>query len=105
MVGSCNSVIGGADFVGVFLVGGSPASPPTGPRRGGAFGRAAGALLVGKANMHEIGLGVTGMNPHTGFCRNPWDAGRISGGSSSGPGAAVGSGLVPIALGADGGGS
>jgi hypothetical protein len=66
--------------------------------------RAAGALLVGKANMHEIGLGVTGMNPNTGFCRNPWDPGRVTGGSSSGPGAAVGSGLVPIALGADGGG-
>ena len=49
--------------------------------------RAAGALLVGKANMHEIGLGVTGMNPHTGFCRNPWDPGRVTGGSSSGPGA------------------
>ncbi len=67
--------------------------------------RAAGALLVGKTNMHEIGLGVTGMNPHTGFCRNPWDPERASGGSSSGAGAAVGSGLVPIALGADGGGS
>jgi Asp-tRNA(Asn)/Glu-tRNA(Gln) amidotransferase A subunit family amidase len=67
--------------------------------------RAAGALLVGKANMHEIGLGVTGMNPHTGFTRNPWDPGRVSGGSSSGSGAAVGAGLVPIALGADGGGS
>jgi Asp-tRNA(Asn)/Glu-tRNA(Gln) amidotransferase A subunit family amidase len=67
--------------------------------------RAAGALLVGKANMHEIGLGVTGMNPHTGFCRNPWDPERATGGSSSGPAAAVGSGLVPIALGADGGGS
>jgi Asp-tRNA(Asn)/Glu-tRNA(Gln) amidotransferase A subunit family amidase len=67
--------------------------------------RAAGALLVGKANMHEIGLGVTGMNPQTGFCRNPWDPERAPGGSSSGPGAAVAAGLVPIALGADGGGS
>ena len=67
--------------------------------------RAAGALLVGKANMHEMGLGVTGMNPHTGFCRNPWDPERATGGSSSGPAAAIAAGLVPIALGADGGGS
>ncbi len=67
--------------------------------------RAAGALLVGKANMHEMGLGVTGLNPHTGFARNPWNPQHMTGGSSSGPGAAVAAGLVPIALGADGGGS
>ena len=67
--------------------------------------RAAGALLVGKAHMHEIGLGVTGLNPHWGAARNPWDPTRATGGSSSGPGAAVASGLCPIAIGADGGGS
>lgn len=67
--------------------------------------RAAGALLFGKANMHEIGLGVTGLNPHHGAARNPFDATRATGGSSSGSAAAVASGLCPVALGADGGGS
>lgn len=67
--------------------------------------RAAGALLLGKANMHEIGLGVTGLNPHHGAARNPYDPARATGGSSSGPAAAVASGLCPLALGADGGGS
>ena len=67
--------------------------------------RAAGALLVGKANMHEIGIGVTGFNQHHGTTRNPYDLQRHTGGSSSGPATAVASGLVPLALGADGGGS
>ena len=67
--------------------------------------RAAGALLIGKANMHEIGIGVTGLNPHLGTPRNPYAPDHFSGGSSSGPGAAVAAGLCPVALGADGGGS
>lgn len=67
--------------------------------------RAAGALLVGKTNMHEIGLGVTGLNPHHGPARNPYDPARATGGSSSGSAAAVAAGLCPLALGADGGGS
>ena len=67
--------------------------------------RAAGALIVGKANMHEIGINVTGLNPHHGTTRNPYDDGRHTGGSSSGPATAVASGLVPLAIGADGGGS
>jgi Asp-tRNA(Asn)/Glu-tRNA(Gln) amidotransferase A subunit family amidase len=67
--------------------------------------RAAGALLIGKANMHEIGIGVTGLNPHHGTTRNPYDPGHYTGGSSSGPGAAVAAGLSPVAIGADGGGS
>ncbi len=67
--------------------------------------RAAGALLIGKTNMHEIGIGVTGINPHHGACRNPYDIGRVTGGSSSGPAAAVAAGLGPVSLGADGGGS
>ncbi len=67
--------------------------------------RAAGALLIGKANMHEIGIGVTGVNPHHGAARNPYDPARATGGSSSGPASAVASGLCPIAMGADGGGS
>ncbi len=67
--------------------------------------RAAGAVLIGKLNMHEIGMGVTGLNPNLGAARNPYDPHRATGGSSSGSGAAVASGLCPIAVGADGGGS
>lgn len=67
--------------------------------------RAAGALLIGKANMHEIGIGVTGLNPHHGTVRNPYNPAHYTGGSSSGAAAAVAAGLCPIAIGADGGGS
>ncbi len=67
--------------------------------------RTAGALLIGKTNMHEIGLGVTGLNPHYGPARNPYDPGHYTGGSSSGSASAVAAGLCPIAVGADGGGS
>ena len=67
--------------------------------------RAAGVLLIGKANMHEIGIGVTGLNPHHGTVRNPYNPDHYTGGSSSGPGAAVASGFCPVAIGADGGGS
>ena len=67
--------------------------------------RAAGALLIGKTNMHEIGINVTGLNPHHGTARNPYNTGHFTGGSSSGSAAAVAAGLVPVALGADGGGS
>lgn len=67
--------------------------------------RAAGALLIGKANMHEIGIGVTGFNPHYGTPRNPYDPVHYTGGSSSGPATAVAAGLCPVAIGADGGGS
>jgi Asp-tRNA(Asn)/Glu-tRNA(Gln) amidotransferase A subunit family amidase len=67
--------------------------------------RAAGALLIGKANMHEIGIGVTGLNPNLGTPRNPYAPDHFTGGSSSGPGAAVAAGLCPAAIAADGGGS
>jgi len=67
--------------------------------------RAAGALLIGKANMHEIGIGVTGLNPHHGAARNPYQPEHVPGGSSSGSAVAVAAGLVPLSIGADGGGS
>ncbi len=67
--------------------------------------RAAGALLIGKANMHEVGIGVTGLNPHHGAARNPYDPSRITGGSSSGSAVAVAAGFCPVSVGADGGGS
>jgi Asp-tRNA(Asn)/Glu-tRNA(Gln) amidotransferase A subunit family amidase len=62
-------------------------------------------MLVGKTNMHEIGMGITGVNPHHGTSRNPHDPARITGGSSSGSAAAVAAGLCPIAVSADAGGS
>jgi Asp-tRNA(Asn)/Glu-tRNA(Gln) amidotransferase A subunit family amidase len=67
--------------------------------------RAAGALLVGKTNMHEIGIDPNGFNAHYGVVRNPFDDQCDSGGSSGGSAAAVSAGLVPAAIGADGGGS
>ncbi|KAL7618383.1 hypothetical protein Lser_V15G03075 [Lactuca serriola] len=67
--------------------------------------RACGAILVGKTNMHELGAGTSGINPHYGTSRNPYDPKRISGGSSSGSAAVVCAGLCPVALGVDGGGS
>jgi Asp-tRNA(Asn)/Glu-tRNA(Gln) amidotransferase A subunit family amidase len=67
--------------------------------------RQAGALIVGLTNMHEIGMGVTGANLTHGVTRNPFDLKRHTGGSSSGSAAAVAAGLVPLALGTDGGGS
>lgn len=67
--------------------------------------KAAGAVVLGKANMHELGIGVTGLNPHHGPARNPHDPDRCTGGSSSGSACAVSAGLCPIAVGVDGGGS
>lgn len=67
--------------------------------------RSKGALLLGKTNMHEIGIGVTGLNPHHGTTRNPYNPMHYTGGSSSGSATAVAAGLCPIAIGADGGGS
>ena len=67
--------------------------------------RAAGAVMVGKANMHEIGIGVTGFNQHHGSARNPYNDTYHTGGSSAGPACVVASGLAPVAIGADGGGS
>ena len=67
--------------------------------------KAAGAVFLGKLNLHEFAFGATGINPHYGPARNPWDAERITGGSSSGSGAAVAGGECPAALGTDTGGS
>ncbi len=67
--------------------------------------REAGAILLGKLNMHEWALGVTGANPHFGPSRNPWNTACITGGSSSGSGAALAAGLCYGSLGSDTGGS
>ncbi|RKH24883.1 amidase [Corallococcus praedator] len=67
--------------------------------------KAAGAVILGKANMNEIGINPIGLNPHHGAARNPWNRGHITGGSSSASGAVVAAGLCPLSIGADGGGS
>ena len=67
--------------------------------------RAAGAVIVGKTTVPELGYGGTGQNPLGPATSNPWDLGRTSGGSSAGSAAAVASGLGPFSLGSDGGGS
>jgi len=65
----------------------------------------AGWRITGKTNMHELAFGMTGINDLYGTPRNPQDAARIPGGSSSGSASAVGLGLVDAALGTDTGGS
>jgi aspartyl-tRNA(Asn)/glutamyl-tRNA(Gln) amidotransferase subunit A len=65
----------------------------------------AGAVLLGKTNMHEFAYGVTSDNPHYGPVHNPWDLSRIPGGSSGGSAAAVAAGLCYGSIGTDTGGS
>ena len=67
--------------------------------------RDAGAVLLGKTQLHEFAYGATTQNPHHGRCRNPWDTSRTPGGSSGGSGAATGAALCAMAIGTDTGGS
>ncbi len=67
--------------------------------------RAAGAVVVGKTNMPEFGQWPFTESAARGVTRNPWDPQRSPGGSSGGSAAAVAAGLVPVAIGGDGGGS
>ncbi|KZM74458.1 amidase [Nocardia terpenica] len=67
--------------------------------------RAAGAVIVGKTAMNEFGQWPYTESSTFGVTRNPWDTSRSAGGSSGGSAAAVAAGLVPVALGGDGGGS
>ena len=66
---------------------------------------AAGAILLGKLNMHEFAYGTTSVNPHYGPVRNPWDREHVTGGSSGGSAAALASAFAPLTLGTDTGGS
>jgi Asp-tRNA(Asn)/Glu-tRNA(Gln) amidotransferase A subunit family amidase len=88
---------GGTSFLG--------ATPATADATPVARLRAAGALIIGKGQMHEIGLGVVGTSRAHGPARNPYQTNHTAGGSTGGGAAATASGLALIALGADGGGS
>lgn len=65
----------------------------------------AGAILLGKLNMHEWAWGTTNVNPHYGTCLNPWNTAHVAGGSSGGPAAGLAARFVFGALGTDSGGS
>lgn len=65
----------------------------------------AGAVMIGKTNLHEHAYGITSENPHYGAVRNPWDPERSPGGSSGGSGVAVATGMALAATGTDTGGS
>jgi len=65
----------------------------------------AGAIVFGKANLHELAYGITNHNAAFGAARNPYDPSRIPGGSSGGVGVAVGARMVPGGIGSDTGGS
>jgi AtzE family amidohydrolase len=97
------------DVVGLPTLAGSKINRdlPPAPRDAALIERleAAGAILVGALNMGEYAYDFTGENIHDGPWRNPHDLHRMTGGSSGGSGAAVGGGLVPLALGSDTNGS
>lgn len=65
----------------------------------------AGAVMMGKTVMDELGMGGTGTTGHTGVVKNPWDVTRMTAGSSAGSAACVAKGIVPYALGTDTGDS
>lgn len=66
---------------------------------------AAGAIVIGRTNLHEFAFGFDSENEHWGPVRNPWDLATSAGGSSGGSGAAVAAGITPLAIGSDTGGS
>ena len=67
--------------------------------------QAAGAVLLGKLNLHPLAYGPQGENPDYGDMHNPWDPSRIAGGSSGGSGSATASGQCVLSMGTDTGGS
>ena len=98
------------DISGVLTTAGSPAVADTaGPAAVDAAcmagARAAGAAIVGKANLYELAFGASGVNEWSGTPRNPLDPGLVPGGSSSGSAVAVADGEADVAYGSDTGGS
>lgn len=67
--------------------------------------RSAGAICVGKTNLHELAYGITSKNPHYGFVRNPRNTSRMAGGSSGGSAALVAGDFLPVCAGTDTAGS
>lgn len=67
--------------------------------------QAAGAIVIGKANLHELACGITSINATFGAVGNPYDETTFAGGSSGGTASAISAGLVPAGLGTDTGGS
>jgi len=63
--------------------------------------RAAGAVVIGKGHTNEFAYGIDGQNPHWGNCANPYDPGRVCGGSSSGPAVSTAAGMALAGLGTD----
>ena len=96
------------DTVALPTTGGTGALQGRVPRRNAPIAQAlfnAGALLAGKANMHELAFGITTNNALTGAARNPYDPRMIPGGSSGGSAVAVSARIVPAAIGTDTGAS
>lgn len=96
------------DVGGVACTAGSPVLAGHVPRNDAACVaqlRAAGALVLAKANLHEFALGVTSRNAAYGAVRNPHSLERSAGGSSGGTAAAIAAEMAPVGLGTDTGGS
>jgi len=96
------------DCAGYATTGGTPSLSDNRPARNAAVVQKlldAGAIVLGKANMHEMAFGITSNNGAFGPARNPYDPTRVPGGSSGGTGTAVGARLAPAGIGTDTGGS
>jgi mandelamide amidase len=96
------------DTAGVITTAGTPALRTNRPARYAPVVQRlldAGAIVLGKASLHELAYGITNNNAGFGAVRNPYDDTRIPGGSSGGVGAAVGARMAPGGIGSDTGGS
>ena len=97
-----------SDLAGLPTMQGSDAWEPRPAKRDGGFARmllATGMIPLGKTRLSEFGFSAVAEHPRIGPVRNPWDTGRTAGASSSGSGALVAAGAVPLAHANDGGGS